>query len=152
MSLRSITSIANSKVSTRKFTLDLSKSFKDGKYTEVAQHLVFLSVVAFKLEKETKAAYKMIERLATDAHKVSLYNEMPIAFSEAITEAENSIELEDERDVSEVHDIVDAESDLLKLYMIRATPDSSQSSVSEVGAVKCNEESSADDVNQDSEE
>ena len=97
----------------------------------MAQKLVFLSVVAFKLEKETKIVYKMIEKLTKNCQKVSLYNELPIAFSEAITEAENALELEEERDVSEVHDIVDANNDLLKFYMIRPSPESSQSSVSE---------------------
>ncbi|CAG2177987.1 unnamed protein product, partial [Oppiella nova] len=84
-------------------------------YSEVAQKLVYLTLIEHKLTKKTKIVYKMIEKLCSSGeHKHKLMNELPIAFCEAITDIDGAIELEDERDITELHEIIAAQSDLMK--------------------------------------
>ena len=94
----------------------------------MAQRLVYLSIVTLKLTKDSKIVYDLIEKLAVNEHRINLYTEIPIAFKQAITDVENAIDIEEESDMSEISDIVDANNHLLKLYMLRPPTDSSQSS------------------------
>ena len=101
---------------------------KAGRYSEVAQTFVYLTLVSYKLQnKETKCVYFLIERFQFE-HKIQLYNEIPVAFCEAITEVENQMDLEDERDVTEVNLLIEANNSLLKNFMFRPEPFSSQES------------------------
>ena len=106
----------------------IARFIKVGNYREVAQRLVYLSIVTLKLTKDSKIVYDLIEKLAVNEHRINLYTEIPIAFKQAITDVENAIDIEEESDMSEISDIVDANNHLLKLYMLRPPTDSSQSS------------------------
>jgi len=86
----------------------------------VAQCIVYLTLVTYKLTHETNSVLELIEKLvATHEHKTNLINELPIAFSEAIADIDNLIELEEERDVTELHEIISAQSDLMKHLMLK---------------------------------
>ncbi|CAG2102562.1 unnamed protein product [Medioppia subpectinata] len=53
-------------------------------YAEVAQKLVYLTLIEHKLTRSTKLVYKLIEKLCSSEHKHKLMNELPIAFCEAV--------------------------------------------------------------------
>ncbi|XP_054169284.1 F-box only protein 47-like [Oppia nitens] len=91
----------------------MSKMSADS-YTEVAENLVYLTHIHYKITNTTNLVFKLIERLAIGQHKFNLINELPIAFNEAVADIDGAIELEDERDVTELHEIIAAQSDLLK--------------------------------------
>ncbi len=92
---------------------------KGAEYSEVAQYIVYLTLITYKLTNDTNCIVDLIEKLATNEHKANLINELPIAFTEAITDIDNLIELEDERDVTELHEMISAQSQLMKSLMIR---------------------------------
>jgi hypothetical protein len=92
---------------------------KGGEYSEVAQYIVYLNLITHKLTNDTNSVVDLIEKLATNEHKANLINELPIAFTEAITDIDNLIELEDERDVTQLQEMISAQSMLMKSLMIR---------------------------------
>ncbi|CAG2123126.1 unnamed protein product, partial [Medioppia subpectinata] len=95
-------------------------------YAEVAQKLVYLTLIEHKLTRSTKLVYKLIEKLCSSEHKHKLMNELPIAFCEAVSEIDGAIDLEDERDITELHEIIAAQSDLMKNSLLNNFDVSSQ--------------------------
>lgn len=88
-------------------------------YSFVAQKLVYLILVTHKLTKDTKTIFNLIERLPFGEYKEKICNELSIAFTEAAVDIESAIELEDERDVTELHELFAANNDFMRHLMLK---------------------------------
>ena len=84
--------------------------------------IVYLTLVNFKLAHDVNSVYDIIEKLQRGLElnmKINLFEEITMAFSDVISDTQNLLEIEDERDVTAVEDFIRAENCLMNLFMVR---------------------------------
>ena len=103
--------------------LVIRQRFVNGYISDVANCIAYLTLISFKLKSNSNWILEILDDCCASEVdlelKRSLISEIPDAFNEALADIEHLVDVNDERDITELHDMMSAQTSFMRALLAK---------------------------------
>ena len=101
----------------------IRQRFVNGYISDVANCIAYLTLISFKLKSNSNWILEILDDCCASEVdlelKRSLISEIPDAFNEALADIEHLVDVNDERDITELHDMMSAQTSFMRALLAK---------------------------------